>query len=117
MGDPGFLSFGHEVDILKAAEVFPNDVIMGNLEPALLMMSTPEAVYQAVKTVLEKGKQIKRGFVLAPGCDLPPMTAVENVQSITRAGPGPRLVLIGVLKSIESGPSGFDDRPEWRTDT
>jgi uroporphyrinogen decarboxylase len=85
MGNPGFLSFGHEVDLLTAAEYFPNDVIIGNIEPAALMIGTPEDVYEKTRLTLEKGKQIKRGFVLAPGCDLPPVSPVENIQAMTRA--------------------------------
>ena len=85
MGDPGFVSFGHEVDLLTAAEAFPNDIVVGNVEPSALMIKTPEEVYEITRAVLKKGKQIKRGFVIAPGCDLPPMSPVENIKAMTKA--------------------------------
>ena len=85
MGEPGFVSFGHEVDLLTAAEYFPNDIVLGNIEPVILMIKSPEEVYEATKAVLEKGKQIKRGFVLAPGCDLPPPSPPENIMAMTKA--------------------------------
>jgi uroporphyrinogen decarboxylase len=84
-GDPGILSFGHEVDLETAAEYFPNDIIMGNLEPAILQISTPEQVYEATRKIVEKGKRLPGGFMLAPGCELPPMTPKENVWAMMQA--------------------------------
>ena len=85
MGDPGIVSFGHEVDLEKAAEYFPNDIIYGNLEPAIIQSGTPEQVYEAAKVVIEKGKKAPGGFILAPGCEMPPRAAPENVMAMTRA--------------------------------
>jgi len=31
MGDPGLVSVSHEVDLDKAIEYFPNDIIVGNI--------------------------------------------------------------------------------------
>jgi uroporphyrinogen decarboxylase len=85
MGDPGLVSFGHEVDLETAASYFPNDIIVGNLEPAIIQTKTPDEVYQATRTVITKGKKLANGFIFAPGCELPPMAPVENVKAITRA--------------------------------
>ena len=41
MGDPGIVSFGHEIDLSKAAEYFPNDIIQGNLSPILYADRNP----------------------------------------------------------------------------
>ena len=41
MGNPGVVSIGHEIDLEKAAEFFPSDIIMGNLEPSLLQTGKP----------------------------------------------------------------------------
>ena len=84
-GDPGLLSFGHEVDIEVAAETFPNDIIMGNLEPAIIQSSTPEEVYEAARVVIEKGKRLGGRFIFAPGCELPPLAPLENIKMINRA--------------------------------
>jgi uroporphyrinogen decarboxylase len=85
MGDPGFVSFGHEVDVERAAEYFPRDVVVGNLEPAIIATATPDDVYAATKAILEKGKKCSGGFMFAPGCELPPMSPLENIRAMTRA--------------------------------
>ena len=85
MGDPGFVSVGHEVDLETAAKYFPNDIIVGNIEPAIVQTGTPEEVYQAAKVVIEKGKKIPGGYVFSPGCELPPMSPPENVMAMTNA--------------------------------
>ena len=85
MGDPGFVSFGHEVDLERAAEYFPNDVIVGNLEPAVIATATPGEVYEHSRKVIEKGKKCPGGFMFGPGCELPPMASLENVKAISKA--------------------------------
>jgi uroporphyrinogen decarboxylase len=85
MGNPGLVSFGHEVDLETAAKYFPNDIIVGNLEPAIIQTRTPDEVYEAAKVVIMKGKRLPTGFIFAPGCELPPMAPVENVEAMTRA--------------------------------
>jgi uroporphyrinogen decarboxylase len=84
-GDPGILSFGHEVDLEKAAEYFPGQVIEGNLEPAIIQTRTPEEVYQATAEVVKKGMKLKNGFIFSPGCELPPNAPVENIKAMGRA--------------------------------
>ena len=84
-GDPGFLSFGHEVDLATAAAYFPKDVIMGNINPAVLQTGTPEEVYELTRKVIEKGKRCPGGFMLAPGCEMPPMAPEENVWAMMQA--------------------------------
>lgn len=85
MGDPGIVSFGHEVDLDTAAKHFPNDVILGNLEPTIIQVKTPEEVYEASRKVIEQGKKLPTGFIFSPGCDLPPMASEENIMAMTRA--------------------------------
>jgi uroporphyrinogen decarboxylase len=84
-GNPGILSFGHEVSLETAAEYFPNDIIVGNLEPAIIQVGTPEEVYEATKKNIEDGMKIPQGYMFSPGCELPPMASVENVMAMTRA--------------------------------
>ena len=85
MGDPGIVTFGHEVDLETAAKYFPNDIIVGNLEPAIIQTGTPDEVYEATKAVIEKGKSLKTGYIFAPGCELPPMASVENIEAMNKA--------------------------------
>ncbi|MBA7522435.1 Uroporphyrinogen decarboxylase [subsurface metagenome] len=84
-GDPGILSFGHEVDFETASKYFPNHIILGNLEPAIIQTGTPEGVYEASRKVIEKGKRIPSGFIFSSGCTFPPRAPRENVMAMTRA--------------------------------
>lgn len=85
MGDPGLVSFGHEVDLETAAKYFPSDIIIGNIEPAIVQTGTADEVYEAAKVVIEKGKNLTTGYIFSPGCELPPMSPPENVMAMTRA--------------------------------
>jgi uroporphyrinogen decarboxylase len=83
-GDPGILSFGHEVDLEVASKYFPGHIIMGNIEPAVIQTGSPEEVYSLTKKVIEKGKKCS-GFILAPGCSMPPKAPEDNVWAIMQA--------------------------------
>lgn len=82
---PSILSFGHEVDLEVAANYFPNDIIFGNIEPAVIQTGTPQEVYDLSRIVIEKGKKASGGFIFAPGCELPPMSPPVNVYQMTKA--------------------------------
>lgn len=84
-GDPGIISVGHEVKLETAAEFFPNDIILGNLEPAIVQTGTPDAVYEATRKVVEEGKKLSNGYIFSTGCDIPPRSPVENVRMMTQA--------------------------------
>jgi uroporphyrinogen decarboxylase len=82
---PFLLSFGHEVDLETAIKMFPNNIICGNVEPQIVQNGTPQQVYGATRVAIEKGKRAPRGFVLMPGCDLPPMAPGYNVWTMRKA--------------------------------
>jgi len=85
-GDPGFISIGHEVKLATAGKYFPKEVIVGNLEPAIIQVRTPDEVYEATKKNIEDGMaQCPGGYVFSPGCETPPMSSVENIKAMTRA--------------------------------
>ena len=81
---PSILSLGHEVDIEVAARYFPDDIIYGNIEPALIQTGNPQQIYELSRIAIEKGKKAPRGFILGPGCALLGGTAV-NVFAMTKA--------------------------------
>ena len=85
MGDPAIISFGHEVDLDAASKYFPNDIIMGNVEPAVIQAGTPEEVYELSRLCIESGKKHPGGFVLSPGCGLPPKAPPYNVWMMRKA--------------------------------
>ncbi|MBW1804017.1 MAG: hypothetical protein JRJ85_25200, partial [Deltaproteobacteria bacterium] len=65
--NPSILSFGHEIDLEAAAGFFPEDIIMGNVNPVVFQNGTPGQVYEHCRMRIEKGKTIPGGFILAPG--------------------------------------------------
>jgi uroporphyrinogen decarboxylase len=86
LGDPGIISIGHEVELETAGKYFPNDIILGNLEPAIIQTRTPDEVYEAAKKNIEDGMaKCPGGYIFSPGCELPPMSPPENVMAMTRA--------------------------------
>jgi uroporphyrinogen decarboxylase len=85
MGDPGIVSFGHEVDLETASKYFPEDIIVGNVEPSAIQTGKPELVYALSRICIEKGKKHPGGFALAPGCELPPLAPPYNVWMMRKA--------------------------------
>jgi uroporphyrinogen decarboxylase len=82
---PSILSFGPEVNLDTAACYFPNDIIMGNIEPALFQTGTPEQIYHQCRICIEQGKNFRGGFILGPGCGLPPKAPPYNVYMMRKA--------------------------------
>ena len=82
---PSVLSFGHEVDIEKAAKYFPEDIIFGNIEPAVIQMGAPGEVYELCREAISKGKKCPGGFILGPGCGLPVSAPPVKVYAMTKA--------------------------------
>jgi uroporphyrinogen decarboxylase len=86
MGDPGMLSFGHEVDIEAAARHFPGHIIAGNVNPEVIASGSPSEVYELCREAIEKGKRrCESGFVLMPGCEIPPTTPPYNTYVMRKA--------------------------------
>jgi uroporphyrinogen decarboxylase len=82
---PSILTFGHEVDLEVAARFFPDDIILGNIEPAIMQIGGPQQVYDLSKAAIKKGRKAPGGFVLGPGCTLPPFAPPVNVFAMTKA--------------------------------
>lgn len=85
MGEPGIVSVGHEVDLDVISRYFPGDVIMGNIEPAVVQSGAPEQVYNLTRTCIDKGMKHPGGFMLAPGCEMPPRAPSYNVWTMMKA--------------------------------
>jgi uroporphyrinogen decarboxylase len=86
MGNPGMLSFGHEVEIATAARYFPDQIIAGNVDPQLIARGSPAEVYELCRAAIEAGKRhCQSGFVLMPGCEIPPTTPPYNVYVMGKA--------------------------------
>lgn len=85
LGDPGILSFGHEVDMETASGYFPDHIIVGNVDTSVIQSGEPEEVYELSRVCIEKGKKHPGGFALAPGCELPPLAPPFNVWMMRKA--------------------------------
>jgi uroporphyrinogen decarboxylase len=85
MGNPGIISLGHEVDLEKAGQYFPDQILVGNMQPSILQTGSPEEVYNLAANVIQKGKQLKGGFMFSVGCQFPPRAKMENVKALNQA--------------------------------
>jgi len=85
-GDPGTLSFGHEVDLRKAIETFGDrHIIAGNVEPRVIQEGTWQEVYELSRQCIEKAKHAPSGYILMSGCDVPIQAPPFNVYAMKRA--------------------------------
>jgi uroporphyrinogen decarboxylase len=78
--------FGNSIDLKEMLDIFPKNVpVMGNVDPAgVLRMGNPEAVREKTLELLEKCAGYEN-FVVSSGCDIPPMTPWENLDSFFHA--------------------------------
>ena len=78
--------FGNAVNM---AEVLPNVpancLAMGNVDPAgEFRNGTPESIYGATTALIRECSSYPN-FVISSGCDIPPLTPWENIESFFRA--------------------------------
>ena len=86
MGNPGIVSFGHEVAIETAVKLFGHDcIIAGNIEPAVIHMGQPDEIYRLCMAALDQGCQAPRGYILMPGCGIPPNVPTRNLLMLKKA--------------------------------
>lgn len=76
------LHFGNAIDMAEMMPKVPENIIaMGNVDPAgQFRNGTPESVKAATIALMEKCAQYKN-FVPSSGCDIPPLSPWENIQS------------------------------------
>ena len=88
MADTGVdgISIDHLVDVAAAKrEVGDRVCIIGNIDPVgTLLLGTPEQVLEESKHCIERAGQ-GGGFVLAPGCGVPPNAPPENLVAMRQA--------------------------------
>jgi uroporphyrinogen decarboxylase len=85
-GDPGILSFGHEVDLTKAIEIFGDKhAVAGNVEPRVIQESTWQEVYELCRIAIEKAKYAPSGYLLMAGCEVPVQAPPYNFYAMKKA--------------------------------
>jgi uroporphyrinogen decarboxylase len=86
MGEPGLCSFGEEIDIDMAIETLGSKaVIIGNIDPSILLTGRPEQITERCRQTIEKGKKAPRGFMLSSGCEVSPETPGYHVYLMKKA--------------------------------
>jgi uroporphyrinogen decarboxylase len=86
MGDPGLLTFGPEVDLKTAIDVFgDSSIIAGNIESSLIQRGHPTELHEACHAAMRKGQHAPRGFVLMSGCGYPPRAPAFHLYTIVKA--------------------------------
>lgn len=80
------LHVGNAVDITKILQQTPVTVpVMGNIDPSgTLLLGTPDTVFRATTDLLAATAEYPH-FVLSSGCDIPPMTPLENIRAFFAA--------------------------------
>jgi uroporphyrinogen decarboxylase len=84
-GKRGMISVGKEVTITTARELFPDCVVMGNVDPITVQEGTPEQVRALCKDCIEAGKGHRGGYALMTGCEVPPQAPPVNVGQMVAA--------------------------------
>lgn len=75
-------SFGNAIDIEKTLAALPADrMIIGNIDPAgTIRNGNPAQIRTETLALMERCCKYPN-FVIASGCDIPPMTPMENIQA------------------------------------
>jgi len=80
-----FQGFGWAVDLDRAAEILGGKVVLvGNVDPRLILMGTPDEVRAATQRVIAKLAPY-RGFIVQDGSNIPPGSPVENINAMMEA--------------------------------
>ena len=75
------ISLDHKTDIAKAKETLHGKMCFGgNVDPVKIMLNGTVQDVEAACTGIIKAAATDGGFVLMPGCDIPPTVPYENIQ-------------------------------------
>jgi len=81
------MSFDFKVDLAEARRILDGKIAFaGNLNPVSIMQNeTPEGVTAASFAAIEKAAGKRGGYLLMPGCDIPPSVPFANVKAMVDA--------------------------------
>lgn len=72
------------VDMKEGMELLPTTCCNGNIKPLLFVDGKPEVIAsEAFKVLTLRGK--RGGFILSPGCEVPPESKGENITALVSA--------------------------------
>jgi uroporphyrinogen decarboxylase len=80
------LHFGNAVDMRDILPQVKEDIlVLGNLDPVgVFKIATPETVFTETINLLEETKDYNN-FIISSGCDIPPNTPLDNIDSFFKA--------------------------------
>ena len=86
--DFSLFSVDNAMDIEKTCEFFKDThAVAGNVDPvAIICNGNKEMIEQEVIKCIRAGKKCEKGYILAPGCNLPLSTSDENIDAFMDAG-------------------------------
>ena len=78
--------FGPETPIKTQIEAFGgHDVICGNVDPVSLQFGSFDEIIELCRKNIEEGKDAPNGFILAAGCEFPPLAPPASVMAMMEA--------------------------------
>jgi len=77
------MSVDYKVDLSEARRLLDGKIAFaGNMNPvAVMQKETPQGVAEACRQAIAKA-QPSAGYLLMPGCDIPPSVPIENVRAM-----------------------------------
>ncbi|MDR2782642.1 MAG: uroporphyrinogen decarboxylase family protein [Treponema sp.] len=88
------ISVDYKVSLKKCREIFGGKTAFaGNMNPVgIIQRESPEGVAKACEQcITEAGEDT--GYILMPGCDIPPSTPVENIKAMVNTGKNTRRIV------------------------
>ena len=81
------LSLDNIIDLERAVQELGDQIpIAGNVDPVEVVMNgSREEIFQAVRYCIETGRNAKKGYVLATGCDVPDTTDPMQIDWLMEA--------------------------------
>jgi uroporphyrinogen decarboxylase len=80
-----YQGFGYEVDLARIARVMAGRVVLlGNVNPMLILSGTPDQVRETTRRVIEALAPL-RGFIVQDGNNIPPGSPIENINAMMEA--------------------------------
>lgn len=75
-------SFGNAVNMETVLKAMPEDrIVIGNIDPVgVLRNGSPDTIRRETQELMQKCCGYPN-FIIASGCDIPPMTSIENLQA------------------------------------
>ncbi|MEN6440035.1 MAG: uroporphyrinogen decarboxylase family protein [Syntrophobacter sp.] len=77
---------GQEMDLEKTGQLMgKGHILAGNLDTGTLQNGNSRQVFDEARRCLTIGKRHPGGFILMPGCELPPGIPLENIEAVAQA--------------------------------